>query len=329
MPVTEQLPIEWDPRLDRRQSSPPGCFRFLFLVPLLVAALGAVVLIAMNQSQPPAQVIPTVAELPTLPAFVVVGAIASPELIPPSQPPTASRTPSPTGTITPDSWGMTGTALARATASPTHTATEPVNYCWWLTPSPTPTPTLETTPDAWGRTGTAIYRATYPFQTPTAPPPRELCYEFPTWTPTARFTPSLTPFPLGRSRESTEEVTEEVYGTPPITLPFILPPATWTPAPVQPPAQVIDRPQVEVVITAPPPEPIVITSPPIIIIEPTQPPQVVVITATLAPTNTPTWTWTPTDTATATPTETPSPTATATDTPSPTPTPTDTATSEA
>lgn len=323
------MPLGYEPRLDRKQQPENGCLKIVIPGFVLVVALVLMVWgisTALSQQQP--ETIPTIAVLPTT--------TASERALD-----TLSPTDTPVATTTPDSWGLTGTALLFAIASPT------MDYCYWLTPSATPTPTLPITPDEWGATGTALYLADHPYQSPTLEPPRELCLDFPTWTAT------LTPLALPVRPdivEFTEEVTAEV--SPESELPVITPPATWTPQPappvVQPPAQPPAQP-------APPVEqpPVIVTQPPVVI---TAPPVIIVITATLAPSTTPTLTATPTNTATdlppvlptlapsATPTQTWTPsltasatfTATATPTSSPTPTytltplpsttPTDTAT---
>lgn len=282
---------------------------------LLLLALGIGVVVGfvfavswwMSKDAPPAEptpeftaeaitLVPTSTTAPTLTASV-----------------TATGTPSPTL----DSWSLTGTALLflTATATPTETATP--DYCWFLTPSPTPSLTpLPVTPDAWAATGTAVALETgTPTATPTATrqPPRAWCDI--TATPTRR--------PWTIDPDSTEEV---VYGTPPITLPAITPPNTWTPQPqpTQIPPLVINTsapvPPLVVNTDAPPAPPIVV---------PTNPPMIIIITATIAPTTLPpeqTEEPTPTETASATPTATPTETATPTDTPTATATPTETPT---
>jgi hypothetical protein len=303
MTKREHMPLDYDPRLDRRR--PPA-------MPCLAIALGVIVLlvalvplgwgVSMALSQRSSAPLPTMALLPSETVALL-----------PSETPTPTRTPRPTSTPSPDSWGLTGTAILFATASPT------LDYCWWLTPSATPTATLMFTPDSWQATGTAIYLATYPYATPTQPPPRELCLDFPTWTPT------ITPLPLNFGLLLlTEEITPTVT---PLVFPTVLPPATWTPEPAKP--QPVNAPPAapvvkEIIVTS---EPIVLTSAPIIITSPPvviePPPVVIVITATPAPSATPsdTPTSTPTETATPTPTDTDTSTETATPTPTFTPTP--------
>lgn len=316
------MPLDYDPRLDRRQPPALGCVRIILPLILLVAALVPLawgVSTALNAAQ--AQPIPTLALLPTEP--------------PPAATESATETPLPIYTFTPDAWGLTGTALAFTTASPTPSATATLDYCWWLTPSPTPTPTLPFTPDAWGATGTAVYLATSPAVTETPPPPRELCGSYPTWT--------ITPLALPALPGVTREVSPEVE------LPFIEPPATWTftPAPPVPAQQGGGSRGSEIVIQTEiaPGAPIVITSAPLIIPATAQivvvtatPTNTYTVTATATATSTPTdtatltptstatntLTSTPTDTATATATDTPTFTATFTDTPTSTSTPTDT-----
>lgn len=298
--VREHRPLGYDTTLDRRQAKGRGCMSVPVLIGLAVCAICSLVWgFSQVLNQPQATVeVPTLASL----SYGDPNTLLAP---PPTFPPTS----------TPDSWGMTGTALVYQTPSSTPTPSATLDYCWWQTPSPTPTATLPFTPDSWGATGTAIYVATNPYMTPTEPPARELCDHVPTWTPTPTFTPLALHQVGGWLAEVTPEVTKEV--SPAITLPVISPPPTWTP---QPTAEIVIR---EVVVTAPPPEPVIVTAPPIVVtsapIVIQQPPQVVVITATPAPatatatqppTNTPTATSTPSATPTATRTPTNPPTAT-------------------
>lgn len=302
------MPLDYDPRLDRRQPPALGCVRIIIPLLILVAALvplGWGVAQALQAAQP--KPLPTLAALPSVTP------------VPPTA--TPSLTSVPLYTFTPDAWGMTGTALAYTTASPTPTATNTLDYCWWMTPAPTPTPTLPFTPDAWGATGTAVYLATNPYLTPTQPPPRELCGSYPTWTAS----------PTSNVIEVTREVSPEME------LPVIDPPATWTFTPGPPAiirqgaAAVAAQNQIIVQTEGVAAQPVVITSAPIIILATAQ---IIVITATptMTYTNTATASNTPTDTPTATPTntatytETATPTNTATDTPTATPTETSTLT---
>jgi hypothetical protein len=75
----------------------------------------------------------------------------------------SKATPSPTASATPDSWAVTGTAIAGWT--PTYTPSP--------TGTPTETPTATATLDPWDMTGTAVFWQTYtptPTETPTAAP---------------------------------------------------------------------------------------------------------------------------------------------------------------
>lgn len=322
MTKREHHPIDYEPRLDRRQPEPLGCLKLIIPVFLLLGAVCAIawgVSLAVAQNPPAPE--PTRVQLPS-----ETQAVESTDEVTITVTVGPTDTPSPTLTPSPDAWGLTGTAVLFATSSPT------LEYCWWLTPTPTPTETLPYTPDAWQSTGTAVYFATHPYQTATQPPPRELCTNFPTWTPT------LTPLPLLMlpDAEGTEEVvTYGSVGTVPVP---ITPPPTWTqvaPRVVQPSGGgetiIIER----TVIVEPPP--VVITSPPIIITQPpiviTLPPEATKFPTMELPTLTSTFTPTPTETATDIPptfTETPTKTATPTETPTLTPTftftPTETAT---
>lgn len=304
MTKREHVGANYDPTLDLRQPPPLGCLRIMAALIVLIV-LAVVIFISARQllarggrTQP----MPTMVVLPSL-----------------------THTPTVTNTITPDSWGRTGTAIARATETPTPTetnTTEPtttLDYCWWLTPTATHTPTLEFTPDPWGRTGTAVYVATNPARTSTPGPARELCTDLPRITNT----PSLTPLPL-RAEVSPE-----------YTLSTLGPPNTWTMTPtdrvvvrtvvVTSQPQIVEQPPVVIIQTSEPvivEQPIYIEQPPIVL---TAPP--VVVTATPTPSHTPTLTFTPsstpTATATSTPTFTPTFTATSTPTETPTETPTD------
>ena len=202
MTKREHQSLNYDVLRDRRRPPALSCS--------VVAALGAGSLIALvllgffvsNAMAHSGAPIPTRAVLPS-----------------PTVHPTNTRTPAPTDTASPDAWGMTGTALAHMTASPTPTASPTLDYCWWETPSPTPSPTWPYTPDSWGATGTAIYQADHPYQTPTLQPPRELCGDVPTWTATPA---------------TTENVTQQVTPGDTMTLetlPVIQAPDTWTPQP--------------------------------------------------------------------------------------------------
>lgn len=106
--------------------------------------------------------------------FMLMTSRAAPAALPTA---IATETQAATETPTLDSWDMTGTAIANATASPT------VDYCFWLTPTNTPLPTVETV-DSWGATGTAVYLATHPHQTATPTPdfPKAWCNNRPTAT---------------------------------------------------------------------------------------------------------------------------------------------------
>jgi hypothetical protein len=177
MTKREHVPPGYDVRLDRRQPPPLGCAKIfvgflILLVALVPLGWGVVTLLAQQQRSTVA--IPTVALLPSA-------------TVPPV-------TPTATASLTPDEWAIYGTQLAIATASPT------MDYCWWLTPSPVPTATPIYTPDAWQLRGTEIYLAEHPAQPPTLAPARELCTSFPTWEPTAIFTPY--PLPELRSGQS-------------------------------------------------------------------------------------------------------------------------------
>lgn len=339
MTKREHVPAGYDPSLDRRQPPPMPCLPLTIALAVLLLVIGLVVFgisrLSANQSQP----IPTAYVLPTEPpidfaAFVVVEFTD-----------TSTVTPSATRTVTPDSWGRTGTALARATASETPTPTNTADYCDWLTPSPTFTPTLPFTPDAWSATGTAIYLATNPPATPTPELPRELCTDLPTATLTLEATPSFTPFPFPGT--GTQQLPEFLMATAsaaaPVTRPAFV---TMTAAPTQT-ARVEVR-EVEVIITSPPevirqPVEVPVEIPVEVPVEVpvtvyvTAPPQVITATMTpsfthsLTPTNT--TTATPTNTATATftattlpPTATFTPTWTFTYTPTFTSTPTETPT---
>lgn len=306
MTKREHMPLDYDPRLDRRRPPAMPCVAVaLGLIGLLVALVPVGAGVAMLIQQHSAAPVPTAAVLPS----------ATPTLLPTTTP-SATRTPTSTYTASPDAWGATGTALAQATASPTFTPSSTLDYCWFLTPSPTPSATLPYTPDAWQSTGTAIYVATQPYQSPTAPPPRELCLDVPTWTPSPAVTATLTPLALDALPLAAPTLTWT-----PLVLPIISPPPTWTAQPmqpvVQPAAQGQDAPTVrEIIVTAPPAAPIVITSAPIVIEIPAQP-ITIVVTATPAPTETPSATPTNTATATETATETPTETPTNTTTPAP------------
>lgn len=306
-----------DPTLDRRIPAPMGCVRVavgfvLLLLAFVPIAFGASSLVQLAQ--------PTPTPTPTAIGTNASIAVDFSELIVPTELPT--ETPTNTHTFTPDAWESTGTAFVRLTPTrtptqtrtptitPTLTASATLIYCWWLTPSPTPSPTWMYTPDSWGATGTAVYLATHPYQTPTAPPPRELCVELPTLIPSA----TLTPFPLPTIAQTMPTNTITPTATP-----------TSTPVVITVVHTVVHT---RVVIDSPPP--MVITSPPQMIEQPpmviTSPPAVIIITAvmpTLEPTATlaeitdeptPTPTFTETLTSTPTPTETPTPTPTLTET---------------
>ncbi len=323
MAKREHVGAGYEPLLDRRQSEGFGCGKLFFLVLLLVAILAALYfgvtsfIEAQNTEDP---LPPTLAQLPS----------ASPTFTPSSTP---TRMPF---TVTPDSWGATGTAIFLGTQPPT------LDYCWWLTPSPTFTPTLPYTPDAWQATGTAVYMATNPAVSPTSPPPRELCTDY------QPFTATITPLPRYRGEDAEGGVKSSMDFGPTPT--FTMPPAIETyfvtsmaPSPtpyiviqqVEVPVEVIREVPVEIPVEVP--VQIILTSPPQIIEQPIYvelPP--IIITATLTNTLTPTMTWTPSATFTVTPsatatltlTHTPSPTSTYTTTATPTPTPTETETEE-
>jgi len=296
MTKREHMPAGYDPRLDRRQPPPLGCMRVLVLLvlcPLAMFPAGWGVWSLAQQNQQPAIIIPTL-----IPTFTLV--------------------PSPLATFTPDAWSATGTALALGIMPDQPTPTIEQNYCWWLTPTDMPTPALQQTPDSWQATGTAIFWATNPPQTPTAPPPRELCTEYERWTPT------FTPFPLSRNLDG-KIPTATITDTPsPSPSPSPTLEATETAvAPVNQAQQIIVT-APPVVITAPPPA----APPPEIIEKPVQVEVQIIVTATpqpettqeptLPPSETPTQTATVPPTHTATPTETPTATATASLTPTPT-----------
>lgn len=209
MTKREHVPLDFDPKLERRQPPPLGCVK-IFVV--FLAAVCALVFTGLgvsahlaNQAVP----LPTAAALPSLTPTLELTDEQTPE---------ASPTPLPSAT--PDAWSATGTALALATVSLTPTASPTLDYCYWLTPTDTPTATLPYTPDAWQATGTAVWEATHPYKSPTPAPPRELCIEyaallvlpeataevtgeliFVTQTPS----PTTTPFLVGRTVEGTPE----------------------------------------------------------------------------------------------------------------------------
>lgn len=307
MTKREHRPIDYDVRLDRRQPPPLPCAFILIAIFGLACAIILIWGVSMAVSQAAPAAVPTVEAVQPSETPLTVVTVEAVIIFP-----------------SPDAWGLTGTALVNATPAP------PVNYCWFLTPSPTPTATWPFTPDAWGATGTAIFFATNPPQVATLPPPRELCDAIPRWTvtPEATGTATFTPLPLPGQIEVTEEV------SPAYTLPMIVPPATWTPAPTRRPTiDAVTGPQVQVVIQTAAPVIVVQTQPPQIIVQ-TSVPVIVVETVVVYPTLEPTATPTETATATSTPTETPTSTATATETPTatatstPTETPTETATWE-
>jgi hypothetical protein len=329
MTKREHMPVGYDPTLDIRQPPPLGCLKIFLLLGVLLAALvpiGLGILWAQPKAPPP---MPTLASFPTIDQALLI-TVTETEL--PTETPTAtpSLTPSATNTLTPDFWGRTGTALVRFTATATYTpsstptATNTLIYCYWLTPSPTFTPTLAFTPDSWGRTGTAIYMATHPFQTPTLAPPRELCLDVPTWTPSPSAndaTATWTPYPFVQ-RTSRTAVTPAQTTRPTVR------PATATARVIEAPPVIITSPPI--IVTSEVVREIIITMIPYTLVPlPTALPS---YTPTLAftpemtqeiqPTNTATYTYTPTSTETATS----SPTSTNTATYTYTPTPTETAT---
>lgn len=304
----EHIAPGYDPALDRR---PPQPMRRILIVFFLAIAGVLAVLIYMG-----ARVVNGSSEPVSVPTMMV---------LPPTN--TASATPSRTPTMTlmasPDAWGATGTALARATQTETPTQTPEIDYCGWLTPSPTPFPTLEHTPDAWGATGTAVWELDHPTATPWGLP-RELCLEVPQWTPT------FTPYPLPRIRALGAEATAEaspVGALPPDIQPIIDAAVAYAvaatiqaglptqevrtievPVEVPGPERIVEQ-QVEVQV--PVEVPIYMTVPPIYI---TAPPIVITATASSTPVATdvpyvpltlvPTYTNTPTATPTSTPTAT-------------------------
>jgi hypothetical protein len=310
----EHIPAAYDPTLDRHQPEPMRRVIFVLFFAVLAAFAGLLItgaqMLTGNQS-PEVAVVPTLMVLPDA-----------------TETPTPSPTVTPSLTPSPDSWGRTGTAIARATITETPSPTAPVDYCGWLTPTSTPLPTLEYTPDSWGATGTAVYERAHPTGTPWGLP-RELCLDIPQWTPT------FTPFPLPGFRFGDPEVTAEVSPVgqlPPDLQPIIdaaveyavratieagLPTAEVrtieVPRDVPGPERIVEQPvevrvpvEVPIYMTVPP---MVITLPPIIV---TMPPIIVTATASSTPTPSPTATATATATHTATPTPTPTPTETPT-----------------
>src|SRR5579871_6396829 len=216
----EHQPLNYDVLRDRRK--PPG----LPCMVVLLGAVGAVIALVFvglgiaNAARASSGPVPTLAIIPSA-----------------TKKPTASLAPLPSDTITPDAWGITGTAIARATTSPTPTSSPTLDYCWFLTPSPTASPTLPYTPDAWDATGTAIYEFDHPLMTPSPEPPREDCVDVPTWTPAPGASATLTPLAL----PSLPVITDEVSAPATMTLeslPVIDAPDTWTPQPTN----VIQRP---------------------------------------------------------------------------------------
>lgn len=204
----EHQPLDYDPRLDRRQPPSLGCVGIVLALVLLAAALVPVawgINFTLSKQQRAAS-----ASIPTLAAL-------------PSITPTATASPTALATVTLDDWSIYGTEIALATASPTP------DYCWFLTPSPTPLPTLPYTPDAWQLQGTAIFLTENPQPSPTALPPRELCTGIPTWTPTMEATATFTPWPLPQLRESNldavQATIEAAFGTPtPAAYTIVAPP---------------------------------------------------------------------------------------------------------
>jgi hypothetical protein len=318
-PLANETPITISPpghmpELDRiPHSNRAGCGRIagllvLFGLILIVSVFIAARVLGEQSSEAPALTVEAITRPPTM-IYEATEEITE-----------APATP------TPDAWDLTGTAIRLATQTPT------LDYCWWLTPSPTATTTpvrIDVTPDAWDLTGTAIKLAT---GTPTAtltathPPPRAWC-DF--------VTPTLTPLPL-ISRFGPSEVTDEALppGVQYLISPTLAPTNTATPRPptTYPPIQLATSapPAAPVVPTAIPPIPATIIPPQLTIQPP--PTTIIIVTATLTPTETATLTQTasatPTPTDTETPTATPTETAsaTATETASATLTPTETPT---
>lgn len=145
------IPADYQVDLDRLPAQPAtGCTGLVMVFGVVISILAGGFMLLTSNAAP--------AALPTASITTTQAA---------TQPPTL------------DSWDMTGTAIANATASPT------VDYCFWLTPTTTPLPTVETV-DAWGATGTAVYLATHPHQTATPTPdfPKAWCNNRPTLTAT-------------------------------------------------------------------------------------------------------------------------------------------------
>jgi hypothetical protein len=311
-PFKSQTPITfvppgYQPDLDRL---PPkegaGCGRYLILGGLGVLVICFIIssLATLVSGQQP----PTPTEAPTVLTLVPMSEIEA------TDEPTSTSTSIPTL----DSWSLTGTALMLVVASPT------LDYCWRLTPSPMPSVTaIPITPDAWALQGTAIALQTgTPTFTPmpTQAPPRAWC-DF------ATVTPAFTPYPL-LPLEATAESTELVMPPQPGMVATRLLP-TLTPLPslnnLYKPGDAPSTYNGPVNQPTPLPQIIVQTSLPQIIVQTreVQVQNVLIVTATTAPTQTETPTFTPTLTETPTATETPSPTPTFTETPTPSPSPTD------
>lgn len=264
----EHVPIDYDPKLDRRQAEPLGCVRILFVLVIFIVLVFLIVtgIAAATRKPNDVEAVPTVASLPT-----------STET--PTETPTLEASATPTATATLDDWSATGTALAMATISPTPTASATLDYCWWLTPTVTPTATLAFTPDAWQATGTAIYEATNPYMTPTPPPPRELCIEYASLLvlPTEEATSELIVITMTPGPETTVTINGPLY-TPAVALPQG---ADERPAATQP--------RSNVTITGGRTEQVVVTSEPQVIVHTAPPPapQVIIQTQVIIATNPP------------------------------------------
>lgn len=247
---------------------------------------------------------------------IIVTDTSSPTLEAMSSTPTLAPSP------TLDAWSMTGTAIFFATSTATPTPSPTLDYCWFLTPQPpTPQPTIYVTMDGAQLLATAqALRLGTPIPTPTSTdePPRAWCNQYLLTQPTSSGTVLS---------DDQKTATAAAWPTPK-ALPSVAAPATWTPRP-----NIVSRPANVQQSPAPTQPPALPAQPPQVYITqvyvqaPTQV-QIIVITATLAPSNTPSRTPTSTPTSTNTATDLPSATATFTDTATdvPSDTPTDTAT---
>lgn len=99
MTKREHMPLDYDPRLDRRQPPPLGCVKVVAVVGLLACVLITVAAGVSAHMANQAEPLPTVAALPS----------PTPDEATPEITPDASATPMPSAT--PDAWSMTGGAV--------------------------------------------------------------------------------------------------------------------------------------------------------------------------------------------------------------------------